>query len=92
MGEVYHAEDSQFHCAHRQSRCDLVSDMQLSKRDGRSRRPGGFSVFIVLFFILLVFWVLGFAAFHIAGGFIHLLLLLAVISIILHFFRGRRAV
>ena len=49
-------------------------------------------MFIVLFFILLVFWVLGFAAFHIAGGFIHLLLILAVISIILHFFRGRRAV
>lgn len=49
-------------------------------------------MFIVLFFILLVFWILGWAAFHIAGGFIHLLLILAVISIILHFVRGRRAI
>ncbi len=49
-------------------------------------------MFLVLFFILLVVWILGWAAFHIAGGFIHLLLILAVISIIVHPFRGRRAV
>jgi hypothetical protein len=49
-------------------------------------------MFIVLFFILLVMWLLGFAAFHVAGGFIHLLLILAVISIVLHFVRGRRAI
>jgi hypothetical protein len=44
-------------------------------------------MFIVLFFVLLVLWLLGFAAFHIAGGLIHLLLILAVISIIVHFVR-----
>lgn len=49
-------------------------------------------MFLVLFFILLVVWLLGWAAFHVAGGLIHLLLILAVISIIAHFFRGRRAV
>jgi len=49
-------------------------------------------MFLVLFFILLVVWLLGWAAFHVAGGVIHLLLILAVISIIAHFFRGRRAV
>jgi hypothetical protein len=47
---------------------------------------------LVLFFILLVIWLLAWAAFHVAGGFIHILLILAVISIIAHFFRGRRAV
>ncbi len=47
---------------------------------------------IGLFIVLLIIWVLGWAAFHIAGGFIHLLLILAVISLILHFVRGRRAV
>jgi hypothetical protein len=49
-------------------------------------------MFLILFFVLLVFWLLGFAAFHIAGGLIHLLLILAVISIVLHFVRGSRAV
>jgi hypothetical protein len=49
-------------------------------------------MFMVLFLVLLVMWVLGFAAFHVAGGLIHLLLILAVISIILHFVRGSRAV
>ena len=49
-------------------------------------------MFLVLFFFLLVLWLLGFAAFHVAGGLIHLLLILAVISIIVHFVRGTRAV
>jgi hypothetical protein len=49
-------------------------------------------MFLVLFFILLIVWILGWAAFHVAGGLIHLLLILAVIAIIMHFVRGRRAV
>ncbi len=42
--------------------------------------------------VLLVLWLLGFAAFHVTSGFIHILLVLAVISILFHFFRGRAAV
>ena len=52
----------------------------------------GFCMFLVLFFVLLVIWLLCWAAFHVAGGLIHLLLLLAIVAIIVHFFRGRRAV
>jgi hypothetical protein len=48
-------------------------------------------VFLMFFFILLGVWLFGWLAFHIAGGLIHLLLLLAVISLIVHLFRGRRA-
>ena len=48
-------------------------------------------MFLVLFVVLLVAWLLGFAAFHVAGGLIHLLLIVAVISLVLHFVRGRRA-
>jgi hypothetical protein len=44
-------------------------------------------MFLTLFAVLLVLWVLGFFAFHIAGGLIHLLLLFAVISLVVHFFR-----
>jgi hypothetical protein len=42
--------------------------------------------------ILFVLWALGFFAFHVAGGLIHLLLIIAVIVIILHLVRGRRVV
>jgi len=44
--------------------------------------------FLVLFFILLIAWLICWAALHIAGGFIHLLIIVAVISLILHFVRG----
>ncbi len=44
-------------------------------------------IFIVLFAILLVFWIGGFLVFHVASAMIHLLLILAVISLIAHFVR-----
>lgn len=42
--------------------------------------------------ILLVLWVLGFFAFHVAGGLIHLLLVVAVIVIVYRLITGRRPV
>jgi len=48
-------------------------------------------MFMALFIVLLVAWLLGWGAFHVAGGLIHLLLIVAVISLIVHFMRGRRA-
>jgi hypothetical protein len=44
-------------------------------------------MFLALFIILLIMWVLGFFAFHIAGGLIHLLIIVAIISLILHIVR-----
>ena len=44
-------------------------------------------MFLALFLILIVMWLLGFIAFHVAGGLIHLLLIVAVISLILHLVR-----
>ena len=41
--------------------------------------------------ILAVLWALGFLAFHVASGLIHILLILAVIALIVHFVRGRGA-
>ena len=46
---------------------------------------------LVLCLILFVAWILGFAAFHVAGGLIHILLLIAVIALVMHFVRGRSA-
>ena len=48
-------------------------------------------MFLTLFAILLVMWLLGLFAFHVAGGLIHLLLIVALISLVAHFFRGRSA-
>lgn len=42
--------------------------------------------------VLFVMWILGFAAFHIAGGLIHLLLVLAVVVVAVRLLSGRSAV
>ncbi|MCM8731771.1 lmo0937 family membrane protein [Hephaestia sp. GCM10023244] len=42
--------------------------------------------------ILLVLWLLGFFAFHIAGGLIHILLVIAVVAVIWQLISGRRGV
>ena len=47
-------------------------------------------IFLVLFFIFLAIWGVSWFAFHVAGGFIHLLLIVAVISLVMHLFRGSR--
>jgi hypothetical protein len=41
--------------------------------------------------VLVVMWLLGFLAFHVTAGFIHILLALAVIMFVLHLLRGRSA-
>jgi hypothetical protein len=46
-------------------------------------------MFLILFIVLVVAWLLGFLAFHVAGSLIHLLIIVAVISLIVHFVRGR---
>ena len=48
------------------------------------------SIWTILFVIFLIAWLGGFTVFHAAGGLIHILLVLAVISLILHFVMGTR--
>jgi len=50
------------------------------------------SIFTVLFVILLIGWFLGWGVLHVTGALIHLLLVVALISLVLHFVRGPRAV
>jgi uncharacterized protein DUF5670 len=40
--------------------------------------------------VLVVLWALGFLAFHVGGGIIHLLLVIAVIAVLLRVIQGRR--
>jgi hypothetical protein len=46
---------------------------------------------LTLAIILLILWALGFFAFHIASGLIHIVIVVAVIMLILHFIRGGRS-
>jgi Family of unknown function (DUF5670) len=55
------------------------------------KKGGQMSIWTILAVILLIAWLGGFTVFHAAGGLIHLLLIFAVISFILHFVMGRRA-
>jgi hypothetical protein len=41
--------------------------------------------------VLVVLWLLGFLAFHVTAGAIHILLVLAIIMFVLHLLRGRSA-
>ncbi len=41
--------------------------------------------------VLVVRWLLGFLAFHVTAGAIHILLVLAIIMFVLHLLRGRSA-
>jgi hypothetical protein len=58
----------------------------------RSGITEGNPMFGMIAAVLVVLWLLGFLAFHVAGGLIHLLLVVAVIMIVIHFVSGRRAV
>jgi hypothetical protein len=42
--------------------------------------------------ILIVLWVLGMVSAHTMGGFIHILLLLAIVSVAIRLIQGRRVV
>ena len=42
--------------------------------------------------VLIIIWLVSFVALHVSSGLIHLLLLVALISFVIHFVRGPSAV
>lgn len=48
-------------------------------------------MFLSIAVVLVVLWALGSFVFHAAGGLIHLVLVIALISFVVHFIRGKRA-
>jgi len=46
-------------------------------------------MFLGIAIVILILWALGFFIFPIAGGLIHILLVIAIIAIIWHFIKGR---
>jgi hypothetical protein len=60
-----------------------------ARQAGRTLRKAGV-MFLIIAVILALAWILGISVFHVAGGLIHLLLIVALISLIWHFVSGRR--
>jgi Family of unknown function (DUF5670) len=48
------------------------------------------AMFLTLAIVLFVLWALGFFAFHVTSGLIHIIVVIAVIMLVLHFVRGGR--
>jgi hypothetical protein len=69
---------------HSTTRFDVTTIVRLNEGETMT-------IWTILFIILLIAWIGGFTVFHVASGLIHLLLVFAVISLILHFVLGTRA-
>ena len=50
------------------------------------------SMLYTLAVVLVVLWALGFLAFHVGGGLIHLLLVIAIVAVLLRVIQGRRPI
>jgi Flp pilus assembly protein TadB len=79
------------------SSCDL-SELELRRgivvkvaTCGRSPAKGRKMLGIIAA-VLVVLWLLGFFAFHITTAAIHIILVIALVLVVLHFMRGRRSV
>jgi hypothetical protein len=80
---------------HATLRSFLLSYLLVAPRAKRARPEVGKQespMFLILAIVLVVMWLGGFVMFKSAGLLIHLLLLFAVISLIMHFITGRRTV
>jgi hypothetical protein len=48
-------------------------------------------MFALIAAVLIVLWLLGFFAFHVSAGVVHVLLVIGIVMLVLHFLRGRPA-
>jgi hypothetical protein len=48
-------------------------------------------MFALIAAVLIVLWLLGFFAFHVSAGVVHVLLIIGIVMLVLHFLRGRAA-
>lgn len=48
-------------------------------------------MFAVIAIVLLILWLLGFFVLHVSSALIHILIVVGVIMLVLHFVRGRRS-
>jgi hypothetical protein len=63
-----------------------------STNEKRTRKLKGKSMLYTIAVILLVLWLLGLVSSYTLGGFIHILLVIAVVMVLVSLFSGRRRV
>jgi uncharacterized membrane protein YkgB len=56
----------------------------------RSKVKGVTDMLGIIAAVLIVLWLLGFLAFHVSSGIIHVLLVIGIVMLALHFLRGGR--
>jgi hypothetical protein len=59
--------------------------------DPRSKEKGVDDMLGLIAAVLIVLWLLGFFAFHVSSGIVHVLLIIGIVMLVLHFLRGRTA-
>jgi uncharacterized membrane protein len=61
------------------------------RRYSRVQEQGDENMLGIIAAVLIVLWLLGFFAFHVTTGFIHIALVVGLILLVLHFVTGRTA-
>jgi hypothetical protein len=67
----------------------MVCNIRVSRDNFYEERR--FQMFLILAVVLVLVWLGSFTVLHVTGFLIHLLLIFAVISLIMHFVTGKRA-
>lgn len=90
---LFTAQDYRLPTRHLQNPADMPSRSLVLRFHLLMTFKGGmmrFGPFMIIAFLLLILWAGGFLMFHVASGLIHLLLLFAVISFVMHLVMGSR--
>jgi hypothetical protein len=69
--------------------CDKIDDCSGTLIVGDAQRAKEINMLWTIFVVLLILWVLGFSL-HVAGGLIHLLLVVALVILVINLVSGRR--
>ncbi len=69
-----------------------LPSLLLGQVEGSTQLPQLEASMIWLAVLLVIAWLLGWGVFHVAGGLIHILLVIAVVVFLLNFISGRRTV
>jgi Family of unknown function (DUF5670) len=86
------ADDSSFD----HQRQSVIENLHFDKRNRTASREGRYdlterkSMLWTIFVILLVLWLLGLVSSYTLGGFIHILLVIAIVVLIIQLISGRR--
>ena len=67
----------------------LVLRCAQTEAQGLPLTEGDEDILATIAAVLIILWLLGFCAFHVSTGLIHLALVVGVIVLVLHFMRGR---